>query len=95
MQEWKVRLVEKMEETGLREIALREVANANGINHIKRQDALDILKLFVKRNPTYRTALMISSPNAKGSIFTTGVVTELQYETEEEWRKEMGFTQGE
>ncbi len=89
MQEWKTRLAEKMAQTGLREVSLREVANQNGIKHINRQDSLDILHLFVKNNPTYRIVQMVNDLHSKESLFTTAVVTENEYQSEAEWRKEV------
>lgn len=85
MKEWKLQLVTAMEKTGLQEISLRTVANEAGINHMTRQETIDVANEFIKRHPTYRM-IQVKNPNlSHESVFTTLVVTEAQYESETEF----------
>lgn len=61
MKAWKTDIVNRIVDRaqGDRIIPLREVAAAAGINHIARQDAVDIVRVALERLPEYRAVLMM------------------------------------
>lgn len=87
MKEWKIELVEKIEKKceELREVSLYEVAKENGYNHIKRQDVLDVVREFKKRNQSHKVVQFEEDKNK--SLFTSIIFTDAEYESEEEFLK--------
>lgn len=66
-----------------------------GYNHIKVNDVKDIATRFLKEHPTYRAVRFVKNPkkvSSTESLFTTLVLTECEYETEEEFLEEIGFS---
>lgn len=78
----------------LREIHLYEVAKSMGYNHIKREDVVTIIRKFIKAHPTYRAVKFVKNEKNMNdpteSLFTTVRLTELEYQTEEEFLREIG-----
>ena len=68
MKTWKTNLVEKMaEETEVknnRYFFFRPLANALGINHIKKNDVLEIVNKFTKRCPNMKAYYDNSDKNS-------------------------------
>lgn len=65
MKEFKQNLVDLIVASShtLKIISLKDVAAANGINHIDRQDVQDILNAVLKVLPGYHAVRMMNTPN--------------------------------
>lgn len=60
--------------------------------HIKTEDVKVIATRFLKKHPTYRAVRFVKDSNrvsSTESLFTTLVLTECEYQTEEEFLEEM------
>lgn len=91
----KERLLARLDEVSneQREIWLYEVAKEMGYKHIKREDVGSIIKKFIEKHPTYRAVKFVKNEDvisATESLFTTVRLTELEYQTTEEFLQEMG-----
>lgn len=75
---WKEEMITAMEDTGMNEVRIRDVALARGIKHINHRDCLDILNGFCRRNPGFRVVQLMSTPN--DSLFVSGAASCLEYE---------------
>lgn len=76
----------------MREIKFYDVALELGYKHIKTEDVKTIATRFLKKHPTYRAVRFVKDPNrvsSTESLFTTLVLTECEYQTEEEFLEEM------
>ena len=76
----------------MREIKFYDEALELGYKHIKTEDVKTIATRFLKKHPTYRAVRFVKDPNrvaSTESLFTTLVLTECEYQTEEEFLKEM------
>lgn len=76
----------------MREIKFYDVALELGYKHIKTEDVKTIATRFKKKHPTYRAVRFVKDPNrvsSTESLFTTLVLTECEYQTEEEFLEEM------
>lgn len=78
MKAWKEEMIAAMEETGMNEVRIRDVAKARGITHISHNDCLDILNGFCRRNPGFRVVQLMATPN--DSLFVSGAASCLEYE---------------
>lgn len=90
MQAWKNEILEVLEEKAkeYKEIKFYDVALEMGYTHIKTQEVKEIASKFLKRNPTYKGVRFVKNPkkiSSTESLFTTLVLTECEYETEEEF----------
>lgn len=95
MKEWKNEILEVLEEKAKkqREIKFYDAALEMGYTHVKTQDVKEIANKFIKRNPTYRAVRFVKDEkkvSSTESLFTTLVLTECEYQTEEEFLKEIG-----
>ena len=65
MKEWKENLVKAVinETQEKRIVSLKEVAAAQGISHIKTQEAHEIMGAVLKAVPDYRPVRMMGTPN--------------------------------
>lgn len=65
MKAWKTDLAARMVERaqGDRIVPLREVAEAAGIHHVDRQDAVEIVRAALEQLPGYRAVLLTNSPH--------------------------------
>lgn len=96
MEKWqKNEILEVLEEKAkeLREIKFYDVALELGYRHVKTEDVKTIAKRFLKNNPTYRAVRFVKDPKkvtSTESLFTTLVLTECEYQTEEEFLEEIG-----
>lgn len=76
----------------MREIKFYDVALELGYKHIKTEDVKTIATRFLKKHPTYRAVRFVKDPNrvsSTESLFTTLVLTECEYQTEEELLEEI------
>lgn len=76
----------------MREIKFYDVALELGYKHIKTEDVKTIATRFLKKHPTYRAVRFVKDPNqvsSTESLFTTLILTECEYQTEEEFLEEM------
>lgn len=76
----------------MREIKFYDVALELGYKHIKTEDVKTIATRFLKKHQTYRAVRFVKDPNrvsSTESLFTTLVLTECEYQTEEEFLEEM------
>lgn len=95
MEKWqKNEVLEVLEERAKeqREIKFYDAALSMGYTHIKTEDVKVIATRFLKKHPTYRAVRFVKDPNrvsSTESLFTTLVLTECEYQTEEEFLKEM------
>lgn len=94
MKDWKLDIVKKLGEKSeeLREINFRDVANECGFKHIKTQEVEEIADEFLKTHPTYRAVRFVKNQkvvSSTESLFTTLVLTECEYETEDEFLREV------
>ena len=73
MKAWKNEIVQEMGKltTFQKEISLYETARKHGIKHLKTYDVLDIIKLFIEKNPSYKAVRMVSDPKKNISLFTS------------------------
>lgn len=85
MKGWKSDFVAAMEAAGLKEVKIKDIADQLGIKHISRQDCVDIMNSFCKRNPSYRPLILTASANSRYSLFTGGVCTEHDYQSGDEF----------
>ena len=82
MKQYKIDILNQMNKMSddLVEISLREASLAVGINHLTRQECLEIGNAFVKKHPAYRLVKMNNPKNVNESLFTTLVATCAEYE---------------
>lgn len=68
MKEYKIQIIEKLEENAkeVNAVLLRKAAIECGYKHIKTQDCYDIINGFLKRNPEYKVYMF---GDASGSVF--------------------------
>ena len=80
MKEWKVKIIEKLNQKSkeLKEIKFSEVAQELGYNHIRTNDIKEITFEFVKQNPSYRRVRLMD--NSYDGEFSSLVLTELEYD---------------
>ena len=88
MQEWKLEIIKELDKQSeeLKEIRFYDVARKMGYNHIKVGDVRDIATYFLKEHPTYKAVRFVKDPkkiSSTESLFTTLVLTECEYQTEE------------
>lgn len=93
----KIRLEEELhkESIELREINFREAAAKAGFKHVKTEDVRIVAMRFLKKHPSYRGVRFVlnpeKGPSSTESLFTTLVLTELEYMTEADMLKEVGI----
>lgn len=97
MQEWKLEIIKELDKQSeeLKEIRFYDVARKMGYNHIKVGDVRDIATYFLKEHPTYKAVRFVKDPkkiSSTESLFTTLVLTECEYQTEEELLEEISFS---
>lgn len=95
MEKWqKNEVLEVLEERAKeqRKIKFYDAALSMGYTHIKTEDVKVIARRFLKKHQTYRAVRFVKDPNrvsSTESLFTTLVLTECEYQTEEEFLEEM------
>ena len=69
--------------TECNEIVIKDVASGCGIKHIKSNDLLVMCRNLIRKNPKYRLVKFVKSgqPDATASLFETGVITCMEYDT--------------
>lgn len=65
MKAWKQTVVSAIvaEADGSKIVDLKDVAAANGINHINSQDTRDIMRSALEKLPDYKAMQIVSTPN--------------------------------
>jgi hypothetical protein len=90
MKDWKQQIVSAVvdETKGCRIVSLKDVAAANGIRHIKTQEAHEIMNAVLQAAPDYKAVRMMNTPNDSFFQSLNFVEKGLEFQTEEEWLAE-------
>lgn len=90
MKQFKIDVLNEMERRAetMREIRLRGCARAVGVDHLYYQECMEIMLAFVKKHPTYKIFHDVG-PHGRASLFNGGMVSECEYQDEDEYLKEM------
>lgn len=82
MKSWKLQIVERLNADAMesREIEFDAVAMKCGVKRMKYQEIMEVCRMFMKENPTYKMYQFLSDPKKPYNIFHTLVLSELEYE---------------
>lgn len=87
MKEWKSNLVSAIikEAEGNKIVSLREIANCAGINHVSRQDCIDVVRAVKKQLPGYHPVQMMQTNNDSLFVSVCFIDNSLEFDDGEEF----------